>query len=171
MLKRRNPSPRPMPQVRLPAAQSVCAVRCRFEMERKVIFMLTSNEHSIQKQAKVDFTRSGWRQFAKLNRRLGARFIRGFVLRYELAAYLTAHEAAGVELDEGCQEVRYDHGVYVLLRRTRGVWYVTDVFAAEEAVAYEPVFFWQKIRRGAEFILAHVLSGWRQLTERMVLNG
>ena len=27
------------------------------------------------------------------------------------------------------------------------------------------------IRRGADFILAHVLSGWRQLTERMVLNG
>ena len=35
--------------------------------------------------AQVDFTRSGWRQFAKLNRRLGARFIRGFVLRFELA--------------------------------------------------------------------------------------
>ena len=26
------------------------------------------------------------------------------------------------------------------------------------------------IRRGADFILAHVLSGWRQLTERMVLS-
>ena len=44
--------------------------------------------------AQVDFTRSGWRQFFRLNRSLGARFIRGFVLRYELAAYLTAHEAA-----------------------------------------------------------------------------
>ena len=49
----------------------------------------------------IDFTRSGWRQFFKLNRSLGARFIRGFVLRYELAAYLTTHEAAGAELDEG----------------------------------------------------------------------
>ena len=133
--------------------------------------MLMSNEQGSKRAAQVDFTCSGWQQFMRLNRSLGARFLRGFVLRYELAAYLTAHEAAGVELDEGCQEVRYDHGVYVLLRRTRGVWYVTDVFAAEEAVAYEPVFFWQKIRRGAEFILAHVLSGWRQLAERMVLNG
>lgn len=134
--------------------------------------MFTSNESREQvfckvRPAKVDFTRSGWRQFAKLNRRLGTRFIRGFVLRYELAAYLTAHEAAGIELDEGCQEVCYENGVYLLLRKMQGVWYVTDVFAAEEAVAYEPVFFWQKIRRGAEFILAHVLSGWRQLTERM----
>ena len=61
--------------------------------------------------------------------------------------------------------------MYLLLRKMQGVWYITDVFTVEETVAYEPVFFWQKIRRGADFILAHVLSGWRQLTERMVLNG
>ena len=57
--------------------------------------MFTSNEHGIKKQAQVDFTRSGWRQFIGLNRNLGARFIRGFILRYELAVYLAAHEAAG----------------------------------------------------------------------------
>lgn len=118
--------------------------------------------------AHVDFTRSGWRQFARLNRSLGARFIRGFVLRYELAAYLTAHEAAGVELDEGCLEVCYENGVYLLLKKMQGLWYITDVFAAEEAVAYEPVFFWKRIRRGASFILAHVLTGWQALTQRMV---
>ena len=133
--------------------------------------MFTSNERSIRKQAQVDFTRSGWRQFMRLNRTLGARFLRGFVLRYELAAYLTAHEAAGVELDEGCQEVRYENGVYLLLRKMQGMWYITDIFATEETVAYEPVFFWKQIKRGVNLILAHILSGWRQLTERMVLNG
>ena len=132
--------------------------------------MFTSNERSIRKQAQVDFTRSGWRQFMRLNRTLGARFLRGFVLRYELAAYLTAHEAAGVELDEGCQEVRYENGVYLLLRKMQGVWYITDVFTTEETVAYEPVFFWKQIKRGSNLILVHVLSGWRQLTERMVLS-
>ena len=132
--------------------------------------MFTSNERSIRKQAQVDFTRSGWRQFMRLNRTLGARFLRGFVLRYELAAYLTAHEAAGVELDEGCQEVRYENGVYLLLRKMQGVWYITDVFTTEETVAYEPVFFWKQIKRGANLILVHVLSGWRHLTERMVLS-
>ena len=40
--------------------------------------MFTSNERNIRKQAQVDFTRSGWRQFFKLNRSLGARFLRGF---------------------------------------------------------------------------------------------
>ena len=130
--------------------------------------MFTSNERSIRKQAQVDFTRSGWRQFMRLNRTLGARFLRGFVLRYELAAYLTAHEAAGVELDEGCQEVRYENGVYLLLRKMQGVWYITDVFCTEEVVAYEPVFIWKRIRRDASFILAHVLIGWQALTQRMV---
>ena len=137
--------------------------------------MFTSSERGIAGQAqnslrtaRVDFTHSGWRQFAKLNRRLGTRFIRGFILRHELAAYLTAHEAAGMELDEGCQEVRYEDGVYLLLKKMQGVWYITDVFAAEEAVAYEPVFFWKRIRRGASFILAHVLTGWQALTQRMV---
>ena len=50
----------------------------------------------------------------------------------------------------------------------QGVWYITDVFATEETVAYEPVFFWKQIKRGASFILAHVLTGWRALTQRMV---
>ena len=132
--------------------------------------MLMSNEQGSQRAAQVDFTRSGWRQFARLNRRLGVRFIRGFVLRYELGVYLAAHEDAGAPLDEGCMEVRYEDGVYLLLRKMQGVWYITDIFVTEETVAYEPVFLWQKIRRGADFILAHVLSGWRQLTERMVLS-
>ena len=134
-----------------------------------------SNNHGINPRTQkclrlthVDFTRSGWRQYMKLNRSLGARFIRGFVLRYELGMYLVAHEDAGVDLDEGCQEVRYEDGVYLLLKKMQGVWYITDVFAAEEAVAYEPVFFWKQIRRGMDLILAHVLIGWRSLTQRMV---
>ena len=137
--------------------------------------MFMSNEQGSKRQAQhctrttqVDFTRSGWRQFAKLNRRLGARFIRGFILRHELGLYLAAHEAAGMELDEGCQEVRYEDGVYLLLKKMQGVWYITDVFVAEEAVAYEPVFFWKQIKRGVSFILAHVLTGWQSLTQRMV---
>lgn len=130
--------------------------------------MLMSNEQGSKRAAQVDFTRSGWQQFAKLNRKLGTRFIRGFILRHELAAYLTAHEAAGTPLDEGCQEVRYEDGVYLLLKKMQGVWYITDVFVTEATVAYEPMFFWKQIKRGAGFILAHVLTGWRALTQRMV---
>lgn len=144
-------------------------------MEREIIFMFKSNEQGRKRAAQhylrtahVDFTRSGWCQYMKLNRSMGARFIRGFVLRYELGMYLAAHEDAGVDLDEGCQEVRYEDGVYLLLKKMQDVWYITDVFCTEEAVAYEPVFIWKRIRRGASFILAHVLIGWQALTQRMV---
>ncbi|MBO5500599.1 MAG: hypothetical protein J6A48_01095 [Clostridia bacterium] len=128
--------------------------------------MISSNErkHHVQ----VEFTRIGWRQFVRLNRSLGARFIRAFILRYELVAYLAEHEAAGVKLDTECQEVRYVDGVYLLLRKSQGVWYITDVFTAEEAVGYEPIYFWQRVKRGASYILARLLIGWRQLTRKAV---
>ncbi|MBE5791134.1 MAG: hypothetical protein E7322_03140 [Clostridiales bacterium] len=130
--------------------------------------MISSNER--RPHVQVEFTRSGWRQFARLNRSLGARFIKAFVLRFELAAYLAEHEAAGVKLDTECQEVRYVEGVYLLLRKSQGVWYITDIFTAEEAVGYEPVYFWQRVKRGASYLLARLLIGWRQLTRKEVAS-
>jgi len=136
-------------------------------MEWEVTFMMSSNERKRIK-AQVEFTRSGWRQLARLNRSLGARLIRAFVLRHELSAYLAEHEASGVHLDTECQEVRYVDGVYLLLRRSQGIWYITDVFAAEEGDGYEPMYFWQRVRRGAGCVLIRLLIGWRQLTRRAV---
>lgn len=129
--------------------------------------MMSSNERKRIK-AQVEFTRSGWRQLARLNRSLGARLIRAFVLRHELSAYLAEHEASGVHLDTECQEVRYVDGVYLLLRRSQGIWYITDVFAAAEGDGYEPMYFWQRVRRGAGCVLIRLLIGWRQLTRRTV---
>ena len=129
--------------------------------------MMSSNERKRIK-AQVEFTRSSWRQLARLNRSLGARLIRAFVLRHELSAYLAEHEASGVHLDTECQEVRYVDGVYLLLRRSQGIWYITDVFAAEEGDDYEPMYFWQRVRRGAGCVLIRLLIGWRQLTRKAV---
>ena len=129
--------------------------------------MMSSNERKPIK-VQVEFTRSGWRQLARLNRSLGARLIRAFVLCHELSAYLAEHEASGVHLDTECQEVRYVDGVYLLLRRSQGIWYITDVFAAEEGDGYEPMYFWQRVRRGAGCVLIRLLIGWRQLTRRAV---
>ena len=129
--------------------------------------MMSSNERKRIK-AQVEFTRSGWRQLARLNRSLGARLIRAFVLCHELSAYLAEHEASGVHLDTECQEVRYVDGVYLLLRRSQGIWYITDVFAAEEGDGYEPMYFWQRVRRGAGCVLIRLLIGCRQLTRRAV---
>ena len=129
--------------------------------------MMSSNERKPIKP-QVKFTRSGWRQLARLNRSLGARLIRAFVLCHELSAYLAEHEASGVHLDTECQEVRYVDGVYLLLRRSQGIWYITDVFAAEEGDDYEPMYFWQRVRRGAGCVLIRLLIGWRQLTRKAV---
>ena len=129
--------------------------------------MISSNERKPIK-VQVKFTRSGWRQLARLNRSRGARLIRAFVLCHELSAYLAEHEASGVHLDTECQEVRYVDGVYLLLRRSQGIWYITDVFAAEEGDDYEPMYFWQRVRRGAGCVLIRLLIGWRQLTRKAV---
>ena len=129
--------------------------------------MMSSNERKRIK-AQVEFTRSSWRQLARLNRSRGARLIRAFVLCHELSAYLAEHEASGVHLDTECQEVRYVDGVYLLLRRSQGIWYITDVFAAEEGDDYEPMYFWQRVRRGAGCVLIRLLIGWRQLTRKAV---
>ena len=55
----------------------------------------------------IDFTKQGWRQFAKLNCTLGSRYLRAFILKRDVAEYIAAHEAAGVKLDTECQELRY----------------------------------------------------------------
>ena len=131
--------------------------------------MISSNERK-QIKVQVEFTRTGWRQFARLNRILGPRPIRASIFRYEPSADPTEHEAAAVQLDTECQEVRYVDGVYLLLRKSQCIWYITDVFAAEEAISYEPVYFWQRIKRGASYILARLLIGWRQLTRKAVAD-
>ena len=103
----------------------------------------------------ADFTKRGWRQFAAVNRRLAARYIRAFILKRELKQYIAAHEAAGVRLDTQCQEVCYDGGVYLLLRRTQGTWYITDVVLMDAAAGFVPA--WERIRRGASGALRRVL--------------
>ena len=102
----------------------------------------------------IDFTKRGWRQFAAVNRRLAARYIRAFILKRELKQYIAAHEAAGVRLDTQCQEVCYDGGVYLLLRRTQGTWYITDVVLTDSEAGFVPA--WERIRRGASGALRRV---------------
>ena len=69
----------------------------------------------------VDFTRSGWRKLEKVNRALGAHFIRPIVLREELAEYIAAHEQSGRHFDTEGTDIRYDDGVYVI-RCSRTAW-------------------------------------------------
>ena len=118
----------------------------------------------------VRFSRRGLKQFAALNRTLGVRFVCAFVLRRELEAYIAGYEAQGIWLDSEHLELRYDHGLYVTMKRMNGVWYITDAFTAEESAGYLPIFFWQRIRRGVSYLLCKMLIGWRELKQPTVIG-
>lgn len=119
---------------------------------------------------KVDFTKSGWRQFGKMNRCLGSRFIKGFLLRRELAEYIAAHDASAVHLDTVCQEVRYEDGVYLLMMKCQGVWYITDIWSTEVPNDFRPVFFWMKLKQGWKEFLVRVIIGWRNCVKPTALE-
>lgn len=127
--------------------------------------MTTVRAHG-RKPICLDFAKLGRRQFDRLNQKLGAQFIRGFVLRHELAAFIAAHENANAQLDTICQEVHYSDGVYLLLKCVQGIWYITDIFldAIPDGATrtFFPVFVWQSIRRGVRLVLRQVLCGWRE---------
>ena len=114
----------------------------------------------------IEFTSFGWKQLTRLNRSLGTGRICPFVLKRELSDYIASVEVSGRELDMTCQELRYEGGIYVLLRRTQGVWFVTDVFAVDAPAAFSPLYFWQRVRRGLREPLIHVLIGWRDAAAR-----
>lgn len=109
----------------------------------------------------IDFTRAGWRSFEKVNRVLGVHYIRPFVLRNELAAYIAAHEVQGRHFDTEGEELRYDGGVYVVIRKMQGIWYIIDAYMTETPSEFEPIYFWQRIRRGINYVLAKLVIGWR----------
>ena len=111
----------------------------------------------------VTFTKSGWKQYLHMNRCLGTRFIKGFILRLELVAYLEAHEKQGVTMDTSCLELHYGDGVYLLLMKSQGIWYITHIWAAAVPVSFAPVFSWQRVKRGWQTFARKVLVGWRHI--------
>lgn len=115
---------------------------------------------------RIDFTRTGWKQFGRLNISLGARFIRAFILKRELAEYIAAHENSGRHLDTECQEVRYEEGIYLNLRKMQGVWYIIDAFTAQDGGHFEPVYMWTQVKRGCSMLLTQMLIGWRAAIDK-----
>ena len=129
------------------------------------------NEHRINsygsitsKEVRIGFTPTGWKQLERLNSKSMQR-IRAFLLQWELSFYLLGRLESGMPMDEGCQEICYESGVYLLLRKMQGIWYITDVYAGEVPTAFLPVFVWQRIQRGARQLLVHILTGWRSVSE------
>lgn len=120
--------------------------------------------------AAVSFTRSGWRQYLQMNRGLGSRFVKGFILRHELSAYLAAHEEHGAHMDTTCQEIHYGDGIYLLLMKSQGIWYITDIWADAEPAGFTPIFLWQQVKRGWQTFVGKALIGWRHIAQGISLG-
>lgn len=96
--------------------------------------------------------------------------IQAITVKADMALYITAHEEKGIRLDNLCQEVCYEQGVFFLMTNIRGTWYITEVITTNGDEGYMPVFFWTRIKRGCDVLAARVLLCWRRLTAKQSLT-
>lgn len=120
-------------------------------------------ENSIMKNAgniHIAFDKRGWQKLRMLNQRLKKSCIHSCVLKRELANYIAAHEAAGIYMDSQCQEICYEHGIYLILRKESGMWIIMDVIVHLKRFVYQAVTIWNQVRRGTGLVLHKMLAGW-----------
>ena len=117
-------------------------------------------------RVRVEFTKAGWQQLLRLHPSPISAFIQTANIRADLGLYIASYEERGIRLDSECQEVCYQSGLFLILRKEHGVWYVTDVYTTVEAAGFAPVYFWTRIKRGFDVLAARVLIRWRRLTKR-----
>ncbi len=118
----------------------------------------------------IEFTRTGWKQLLQNSISPATAFIQAINIKADLAFYIIAHEEMGVFMDTECQEICYQPGLYLIIRKEHGIWYITDVLTTDNRVGFAPVYFWTRFRRGFRAVTARVLICWRRLTKRIQGN-
>ena len=117
-------------------------------------------------RVRVEFTRDSWQQLLRFHPSIISAFIQTVNIKADLGLYIAAYKEHGFHLDNECQEVRYQPGMFLILRNVRGVWYITEVYTTGEDDGFVPVFFWTRIKRGCNILVARVLICWRRLTKQ-----
>lgn len=84
-----------------------------------------------------------------------------FILRHELARYISDHESAGIVLDHQCQEICYEKGLFLILHRENGVWYISDIVYICKDFSYRPICIWIQIYCNGNIQLCREIIGWR----------
>ena len=120
----------------------------------------------IAARVRVEFTKEGWQQLLRLHPSPISAFIQTVNIKADLGVYIASYEERGIHLDSECQEVCYQSGMFLVLRKEHGVWYITDVYTIGEDAGFVPVYFWTRIKRGCNVLAARVLICWRRLTKR-----
>ena len=114
-------------------------------------------------RVRIEFTRESWKQFTQLNHSAIPAFVRAINIKADLALYIVAHEEQNIHLDNECQEVCYQPGLFMILQQKNGVWYITDIYTTGSVSGYAPVYLWTRIKRGFRVLAARVLIGWRRI--------
>ena len=117
-------------------------------------------------RVRVEFTKEGWQQLFRLHPSPMSAFIQTVNIKADLGLYIASYEECGIHLDSECQEVCYQSGLFLILRKEHGVWYVTDVYTTGEDAGFVPVYFWTRVKRGCNVLAARMLICWRRLTKR-----
>ena len=117
-------------------------------------------------RVRVEFTKEGWQQLLRLHPSPMSAFIQTVNIKADLGLYIASYKERGIHLDSECQEVCYQSGVFFIMRKEHGVWYVTDVYTTGEDTGSVPVYFWTRVKRGCNVLAARVLICWRRLTKR-----
>ena len=118
----------------------------------------------------IEFTGNSWKQLLQHNPSPASAFLQAINIRADLAFYIVAHEEMGVFMDTECQEICYQPGLYLIIRKEHGIWYITDVITTDDGTGFAPVYIWTRIRRGFKVVTARVLIRWRRLTKRIQGN-
>lgn len=112
---------------------------------------------------RIDFTKSGRRNFRKVNAGLGKAFIRFPQLARDLAEYIERRIDGGnpmiAEFD-----VRYEDGICLTVYCSGGTYYIKEVTNIGTVVAVKAVLVWARVKRGCDYLLGQVLAGWRCIT-------
>jgi len=116
---------------------------------------------------RVEFSKGGWQQLLRLHPSPASAFLQAVNIKADLALYIASYEERGIHLDSDCQEVRYQSGMFLIIRKEHGVWYITEVYTTDGDIGFEPVFMWIRIKRGCNVLVARVLICWRRLTRQM----
>ena len=116
----------------------------------------------------IEFTKQGWRQFARLNASLGTRYIRASSSSGTWAEYIAAHEAAGVKLDTGLSGAALRRRrPFCCSRRFRAHAHHGRVLHGRGRCLCAGLYFWTRVRRGCNLLLARLITGWRSLTKAL----
>ncbi|MBQ3423830.1 MAG: hypothetical protein IJH38_01355 [Clostridia bacterium] len=121
-------------------------------------------------RVRVEFTREAWQQLRQLHPSTLSAFTQTINIKADLGLYIASYEERGIRLDIECQQVCYQPGMFLIMRKKNGVWYITDIIVTGEDVGFIPVFMWTRIKRGVNVLAARVLICWRRLVKRTPEN-